>query len=147
MSEGDETEVREIELVIARQFASLNWTPGADADWSGFAADFHPEASLFPSARPAKQQTPEAFIERMKGLARSSLLSLEEKVVGTAVHVYGNVATAVVACEMVENGISMSRNVEMLLLVKSAARWQIVSQAWDKETPSIPMPVYLTKST
>ena len=146
MSDGDETEVREIERVIARQFASLNWRPATEADWSGFSADFHLDASLFPSARPAKQQTPAAFIERMKGLVRSSLLSLEEKVVGTAVRVYGNVATAVVACEMVENGTSRSRNVEMLLLVKSDSRWQIVSQAWDRESPSTPMPAYLSKS-
>ena len=42
-----------IEALIHRQFASLSWAPGNLADWEGFAADFFPQASLYPSARPA----------------------------------------------------------------------------------------------
>src|SRR5687768_7309246 len=57
-------DVQAIEAVIARQFASLSWMPGTSADWDGFAADFFPEASLYPAARPAKRQTVEGFIER-----------------------------------------------------------------------------------
>jgi hypothetical protein len=59
-------DVQSIEALIARQFASLDWTPGVAADWTTFANDFFPGASLYPSARPAKRQSVEAFIERMK---------------------------------------------------------------------------------
>ena len=138
---GDD--VQAIEAVIARQFASLNWSPGTSADWEGFAADFFPEASLYPAARPAKRQTVEAFIQRMKGLAGTKLRSFEEAVLGTEIHVFGNVAVAVAVCEMTENGAEVHRGVEMLLLIKNAGVWQIVSQAWDRESPSQPIPLRL----
>jgi hypothetical protein len=47
---GDD--VQAIEAVIARQFASLSWTPETSADWDQFVADFFPEASLYPAAPP-----------------------------------------------------------------------------------------------
>jgi Domain of unknown function (DUF4440) len=136
-------DVQAIEAVIARQFASLSWTPGTSADWDGFAADFFPEASLYPAARPAKRQTVEGFIERMKGLEGTQLRSFEEAVLGTEIHVFGNVAVALAVCEMTENGTEVNRSVEMLLLIKNAGVWQIVSQAWDRESPSQPIPVRL----
>jgi transposase InsO family protein len=138
---GDD--VRAIEAFIARQFASLNWSPGTSADWEGFAADFFPEASLYPAARPAKRQTVEAFIQRMKGLAGTKLRSFEEAVLGTEIHVFGNVAVALAGCEMSENRAEIDRGVEMLLLVKNAGAWQIVSQAWDMESPSERIPCRL----
>src|SRR4051812_14840948 len=112
-------DVQTIEAVIARQFASLNWAPGRSADWDGFIADFFPEASLYPSARPAKRQTVEALIERMKGLEETKLRSLKEAVLGTTIHVFGNVAVAVAVCEMTENATEVHRGVEMLLLIKN----------------------------
>src|SRR5215218_10169845 len=124
-------DVQAIEAVIARQFASLSWTPGTPADWAGFAADFFPEASLYPATRPAKRQPVEAFIERMKGLVGTKLRSFEEVVLGTEIRVFGNVAVALAACEITENGSEVNRGVEMLLLIKDAGAWQIVSQAWD----------------
>jgi transposase InsO family protein len=133
-------DVRAIEAVIARQFASLNWSPGTSADWEGFAADFFPEASLYPAARPAKRQNVEAFIQRMKGLAGTKLRSFEEAVLGTEIHVFGNVAVALAGCEITENHAEVNRGVEMLLLVKNAGAWQIVSQAWDMESPSERIP-------
>jgi hypothetical protein len=133
-------DVQAIEAVIARQFASLSWTPGTSADWDGFATDFFPEASLYPAARPAKRQTVEGFIERMKGLEGTKLRSFEEAVLGTEIRVFGNVAVALVVCEMTENGTEVNRGVEMLLLIKDAGAWQIVSQAWDTESPSQPIP-------
>ena len=140
-------DVRAIEALIARQFASLSWAPGTSADWDGFAADFFPEASLYPAARPAKRQTVEAFIERMKGLAGTKLRSLQEAVLGTEIHVFGNVAVAVAACEMTENGAEVNRGVEMLLLIKNEGAWRIVSQAWDMESPSKRIPVQLVGGT
>jgi len=62
-------DVREIKLLIARQFASLNWTTDAQAIWDDFASSFFSGGSLYPAARPAKRQTVEGFIERMKRFA------------------------------------------------------------------------------
>jgi surfactin synthase thioesterase subunit len=135
--------VQAIEAIIGRQFASLSWTPGTSADWDGFAADFFPEASLYPAARPARRQTAEAFIERMKSLEGTTLRSFAEAVLGTEIHVFGNVAVALAACEMTENEAEVHRGVEMLLLIKNAGAWQIVSQAWDTESPSQPIPLRL----
>jgi hypothetical protein len=136
-------DVQAIEAIIARQFASLNWGPGTSANWDGFAADFFPEASLYPAARPAKRQTVEAFIQRMKSLVGAKLRSFEEAVLETEIHVFGNVAVALAGCEITENGAEVNRGVEMLLLVKNAGAWQIVSQAWDTESPSQRIPVRL----
>ncbi len=138
-------DVQAIEAVIARQFASLSWTPGTPADWNGFAADFTPEASLYPAARPAKRQTVEAFMERMKSLEGTKLRSFEEAVLRTEIRVFGNVAVALAVCKMTENGSEVHRGVEMLLLIKNAGGWQIVSQAWDIESPSQPIPRHLLR--
>jgi hypothetical protein len=64
-------------------------------DWNTFAADFVPGACLYPAARPAKRQTPEDFIERMKGVAATSLRSFKEAALGSRIRVFGNVAVAV----------------------------------------------------
>ncbi|WP_245444640.1 hypothetical protein [Microvirga sp. KLBC 81] len=65
----------------------------------------------------------------MKSLTGTKLRSFAEAVLGTEIHVFGNVAVAVAACEMTENGADVQRGVEMLLLIKDAGAWQIVSQA------------------
>jgi ketosteroid isomerase-like protein len=141
MPNDERTEdIEAIEAVIARQFGSLNWGPGTFADWDAFAADFFPDAALYPAARPAKRQTVQGFIERMKEVAATKLRSFDEVVLGTEVRVFGNVAVALAGCEMTENGTEVSRWVEMLLLVKTDGAWKIVSQAWDRESPSTPIP-------
>jgi hypothetical protein len=141
---GSSDDVREIELLIARQFASLNWTTDARANWDDFASGFFSGASLYPAARPAKRQTVEAFVERMKRLSANNLRSFHETVLGTEVRVFGNVAVAIAACEMTENGTETTRAVEMMLLIKSDGGWQIVSQAWDQETELNRVPAQLT---
>jgi ketosteroid isomerase-like protein len=133
-------DVQAIEAIIARQLASLSWTSGISADWDKFAADFFPEAALYPAARPAKRQTVEAFMERMKSLEGTKLRSFEEAVLGTEIRVFGNVAIALAVCEITENDAEVHRGVELLLLIKDAGIWQIVSQAWDTESPSQPIP-------
>jgi hypothetical protein len=75
-------DVLAIEALVARQFGSISWAPGKPADWEAFAADFHPDAALYPAARPAKRQTVEAFVERMKGVAVTRLRSFKETVLG-----------------------------------------------------------------
>jgi hypothetical protein len=136
-------DVRAINAVIARQFDSLNWTCGSSADWETFAADFIAGASLYPAARPVQPRTVEDFIARMKSLSESKLRSFREAVLGTEVHVFGNVAVAVAACEMTENDVGMNRGVEMLLLIRNEDARKIVAQAWDTESPSKPIPTNL----
>lgn len=140
MAADDTNEVRVIETLIARQFRSLCWSPGEPADWADFSADFHADASLFPSARPAKPQTVAAFVERMRNLSEGTLQTFHEVVLGTHVRVFGNVAVAVAAAENTENGTDTNRMVEMLLLIKEAGAWKIVAQAWDKATADCPLP-------
>ncbi|MGE0747365.1 MAG: nuclear transport factor 2 family protein [Rhodospirillales bacterium] len=135
-----EDDVCAIEAIVARQFASLNWNAATTADWPAFAADFLPGATLYPAARPAAMQTVDGFVERMKGLAQTSLGTFGERVLGTRVRVFGNVAVALGACEITENGTKVVRGVEAMLLVKDGGRWRIVSQAWDVERDGTSVP-------
>ena len=140
-------DVAAIEKLIERQFASVSWTSQSAADWETFAADFVPAATLYPAARPVERQTVEAFIERMKGLAGSKLPAFQERMLGADVQVFGNVATALAACEIVENQAKVTRGVEMLLLIKDEGAWRIVSQAWDTESETKPIPERLLAGT
>lgn len=136
-------DVEAIEALIAQQFASLTWRPGTSANWEAFTNDFLPDAPLYPAARPVRPQTATAFVERMQGLAGTTLTSFRERVLGTEIRIFGNVATAVAGCEITENDTQMNHGVEMLLLVKTDGVWQIAAQAWDTEAPSKPMPTHL----
>ena len=118
----------------------LCWTPDQPADWHAFAADFLPDATLFPAARPATPQTVQAFVERMQGLAATTLRSFHEAMLGSQVQVFGNVAVAAAGCEITENDAGITRAVEMLLLVKDQGEWRIVSQAWDRASTANPIP-------
>jgi hypothetical protein len=133
MTKHDDEAIRHL---IARQFNSMRWTPNNSADWTAFAADFAPSAALYPAARPARPQSVERFVERMKGLAETTLHTFFEAPLGAVVHVFGNVAVAAAGCEMTENGTKVSRGVEMMLLVKDEGGWKIVAQAWDTEKNS-----------
>jgi len=132
--------------IIERQFGSLTWTAVSSPDWSAFERDFLPGASLYPAARPAKSQKPEEFVERMKGLAATRLRSFKEVPLGHEIRVFGNVAVAVAVCEITENEAQVTRGIEMMLLVKTEGRWQIVSQAWDTEGVSKPILADLLRS-
>jgi Domain of unknown function (DUF4440) len=139
MESSENHDRRAIEAIIERQFASLGWSPSRSAGWQAFAADFFPDASLYPAARPARRQTVDAFVERMKGLGRK-LRSFRESVLGTEIHIFGNVAVALAGCEITENDAEVSRGVEALLLIKDEGTWRIVSQAWDTESETKPIP-------
>ena len=144
MASGNQAEdAKAIKALIARQFGSLCWKPGSLADWEAFAGDFLPGAALYPSARPAKAQTVPAFVERMRTLSGGALQTFHETMLGSEVHVFGNVAVAIAACENIENGKDVNKVVEMLLLVKEGAAWKIAAQAWDKVTPDNPLPANL----
>jgi hypothetical protein len=142
MAWGDE-DARAIAALIRRQFASLAWAPGRGGDWDGFARDFLPGAPLFPSARPVQPQTVPQFVARMQGLARGALHTFDERVLGIQTSAFGNVAVALAACEMTENGSTVSRNVEALLLVKDGGTWKIAAQGWDRASAERPVPADL----
>lgn len=145
-SAGQEADHREIAAIVARQFASLCWRPGGGPDAAAFARDFHPDATVWPAARPAAPLTVAAFLTRMSGLSATTLRSFHETVLGTEIRVFGDVAVAIAAGLMTENGAAGGRAVEMLLLVKSAGAWRIVAQAWDRERASAPIPDALLRA-
>lgn len=115
----------------------------APPDWSKFAADFLPDASLFPAARPAQAKTLEAFIERMNGVAQGSLHTFEEHTLGMQVSVFGNVAVVLAASEMLENETEVNQDVSGYLLVKTDGEWLIAAHAWDHATEQMPVPEHL----
>jgi len=141
-NERDE-DIRAIETVIARQFESVTWSDEKESDWAAFRGGFLPGASLYPAARPARSQTVPALIERFTTLAQTDLRSFEQSVLGTEIHVFGNVAVAFGVCRNIENGSREVRGVEAFLLVKDAGAWRIASQAWDTEDGSKTIPDYL----
>jgi hypothetical protein len=140
---SDEDDIEAIRAVISRQFKSLCWQPETSGDWEAFAADFFPGAALYPAARPAKPQSPRGFVERMQGLAGTTLQTFNEAPLGIDVRVFGNVAVAIAGCEMTENNTTVNRGVEMMLLLKTEGRWMIVAQAWDVAKQDRPLPHYL----
>jgi len=141
--ETDRNDVRASEALIARQFASLAWAPGRAADWDGFARDFLAGAALVQSPRPAQPRTVQQFVERQQGLARGSLRSYGQRLLGTQVRVFGNIAVALAAGEMEENGAIIARNVAALVLVKDGEDWKIAGQAWDRASADRPVPADL----
>lgn len=146
MSHSEETDdLRAIKALIGAHFDGLRWSPGTSADWNMFAADFLPEASLFPAARPVRRQTLEAFIARMNGVAQDSLRSFEEKTLGMQVLVFGNVAVVLAASEMLENGTEVNHDVSGYLLLKDSGKWRIAAHAWDHASEQDPVPEYLRR--
>ncbi len=133
----DETAIR---ALIGAHFESLTWTPTTGADWDTFAADFLPDASLFPAARPAQARTLDGFIERMNGVAQGSLRSFEEHTLGMRVLAFGNVAVVLAASEMLENETDVNHDVSAYLLVKTEGEWRIAAHAWDQASEEMPVP-------
>jgi len=138
--EGAAADLQAIRDLIDRQFASMSWTAMAGPDTATFSSDFLPDAPLYPSARPVSAKSLNEFTHRMGELARTTLTSFHERVIGTKVLLFGNVAVAAVACENMENEGEVNRNVEMMLLVKTNGHWKIAAQAWDRETNTLPIP-------
>jgi hypothetical protein len=139
----DNHDVQAIRTLIEAHFRGLQWTPNTRADWPAFAADFLPDASLFPAARPVRRQSVDAFIARMDGLARDKLRSFKESMLGMEIRVFGTVAVVLGASEMLENGTEVNRDVSGFLLVKDEGKWSIAAHAWDHETAAMPVPEHL----
>jgi hypothetical protein len=137
---GDENAIR---ALIGAHFEGLKWTPTTQPVWARFAANFLPDASLFPAARPARAKTLDAFIERMNGVAQGSLRSFEERTLGMQVLVFGNEAVVLAASEMMENGTEVNHDVSGYLLVKDGGEWRIAAHAWDQASEQMPVPEHL----
>jgi hypothetical protein len=143
-TDSDGANISAIKQVLGKQFKSLNWSREKDADWQAFGDTFLPGALLFPAARPVKPQTVEQFMERMKRLRTEGKLgTFEETPLGCEAHVFGNVAVAFAACEMLENGSTVTRDVSATILVRDNDIWHIAAQAWDIETEARKIPEHL----
>jgi hypothetical protein len=132
-----------IRTLIGAHFEGMKWTPASKPDWTAFSADFLPNASLIPAARPAKAKTLYAFIERMNVVAQSTLHTFEEHTRGMEVLIFGNVAVVLAASEMLENGTETNHDVSGYLLVKSEGKWCIAAHAWDQASEQMPVPEHL----
>lgn len=139
-------DLRAIESLIGAHFRGLRWTPDTRPDWASFAADFLPDALLFPAARPVRRQTLDAFITRMNEVAKGTLRSFEETTVGMQVLVFGNVAVVLSASKMLENNTQVNHDVSGYLLVKDDGKWRIAAHAWDHASDKRPVPEQLRSS-
>ena len=137
---GHGDDVRAIERLIARQFGSLTWTPETSADWDAFAADFFRRRHSTPlrarlSARALRPLSSERRAWQEQSCARSMRPFWGQRS-GSSATLRSRWRPARWPRTMGQ----VSRGVEMLLLIKDASAWQIVSQAWDMGSPSKPIP-------
>jgi hypothetical protein len=136
MSDGSErTAVGVIRSLVAAQLRNLSWTPERDPDWRSFADGFWPGARLIPAARLLAPQAIESFIARRDGLrSAGKRTSFEQTLLGCEVDVFGKVAVAMAACEMLENRAKVTRDVSAFVLAQDEGVWRMVTMAWDMET-------------
>ena len=137
---GDEAAIR---ALIGAHFEGMKWSPDTQADCSSFAADFLPEATLYPAARPVQAKSLDQFIERMKDVAQGALHTFEEHTRGMEILVFGNVAVVLAASEMLENGTEVNHDVSGYLMVKDEGEWRIAAHAWDHASEKMPVPEHL----
>ena len=133
---SDEDKIR---ILIKDHFEGMRWTPDTSPDWERFSADFLPGASLFSAARPVQIRTLEAFIDRMNGVAGSTLHTFEEHTLGMQIRGFGNIAVVLAASEMLENEVETNHDVSGYLLVKDEGEWRIAAHAWDKASDQMPV--------
>lgn len=128
---GQAIDIQAIKALIERQFSSASWNSFKQADWDGFESVFHPDATLFSADQLDAAQTANDFVMRLQNQSKTTRRAFQETALKIDVSVSGNIASAIVDCENVANGVDIHRTIEMLLLVKNATGWQIVSQVWD----------------
>jgi hypothetical protein len=141
----EDADVSAIKQVMSQEL-SLSWSRDKNANWEAFEGTFLRGAALFPAARPVKAQTLDQFIDRMNRLrAEGKLGSFEVTPLGCDVRVFGNVAVALAACEMLENESVVNREINATILVRENGIWRIAAQAWDIETGAHKIPDDLIK--
>lgn len=139
-ADTDDADVAAIRELM-RQELSLSWSSEQAPDWDAFAGTFLPSAALFPAARPTKPQTLSQFLDRMKRLqAEGKLASFKVTPLGCDVRVFGNVAVAFAACELLENESTINHEVNATVLVREDGGWRIAAQAWDVDTGGRSLP-------
>ncbi|WP_299979291.1 hypothetical protein [uncultured Pseudoteredinibacter sp.] len=127
MMTPDEKNILEL---LQKQYSGLSWDESRPANWELFLSGFHPEGRIIPSARPIKIMSPQDFVERMSGLKKRGVLrSFSEQIKFYDIQVYGNVACAIVGCEMTENKLQVTHDISVINLLKEQ-RWVIISQSW-----------------
>lgn len=140
MDDIEDADISAIRQVM-RQELSLSWSSDEGADWEAFADTFLPSAALFPAARPARTQSLDEFIDRMKRLrAEGKLAAFKVTPLGCDVRVFGNVAVAFAACEMLEGDSTVNREMNATILVRENGVWRIAAQAWDVENEANKIP-------
>lgn len=129
---------------VMYQELNLAWGPDKNPDWEAFASTFLSSATLFPAARPVKTQTLGQFIDRMTQLKdEGKLATFNVTPLGCEVLVFGNVAVAFAACELLENESTTNREVNATILVRENGVWRIAAQAWEIETSACEIPDHL----
>ena len=134
MDDGsDEAAIRRL---VLHHFEPMAWDEaGQMPDWTRFGEDFLTGAVLVPAARPAAARDLEGFIGRMETVRKDVLSSFEEHTTGVRVLRFGNVAVALGASRMLENGETENHDVSAYLLVRTEGAWKIAAHAWDKAAP------------
>ena len=133
--DADQADIR---TLIGNHFEAMRWSPEEQVNWTTFADDFLPGATLYPASRPVQPKSLDEFIERMKGVAENLLHTFEEHTRGMEILFFGNVAVVLAASEMLENGTEVNRDMSGYLLVKNDGKWRIAAHAWDKATDDLP---------
>lgn len=132
-----------IRTLIERQFAHLSWNSDRALGWDEFAADFLPDASCFPAARPVRTIKVPDFVEKMKSAASTDMPVFEERLLGAEINPFGTIAVVLAVYEQREARKRPVRAVEALLLIKDGGVWRIAAQGWDKESGVHPIPAAL----
>jgi ketosteroid isomerase-like protein len=132
-------DIQAIKSIIEKQFASASWNSYKQPDWAGFNSVFHDNATLYAADQLNTALTSGDFTQRLQDQSKTTRRTFQETALKADVFVSGNIATAIVECENIANGVDIHRTTEMLLLVKNSDGWKIVSQAWDKARPVEPV--------
>lgn len=141
------TDIVSIRALIAAQFKALQWQSGGIPDYAPLFEGFVAEARLFPARRPLVSQSPREFCDRLDRLRQTGVLvQFEERMLGIDVQIFGHVAVALVGCEMVENGDTVTRDVSGFLLLKDDGEWRIAAQGWDFERDGLALPETLARA-
>lgn len=140
MATAHQHDIESIEATISCLFEAISWDVDTPPDWQAFRKPFHPDARLFPSARPAKSKSLEEFIAMMDSQYPEQMRSFSETALQTTVHVFGNVATAIGSYSSVVNGGEPVRGVNVFGFIRDTGAWKVASMCWDGESEENPIP-------
>ena len=141
MTTDYQDDVTAIGALLERMFEAISWNGDDVPDWQGFTAPIHEAAVLYPSSRPSKPTTADAFVTMMEGQrSGGGLTALEEKICGHRIAVFGNIAVALSGYVVQVNGGQPGQGVNGMLLLKEDGKWRIGAMCWDNASPDHPLP-------